>query len=265
MALALKEREEPKKGPSVRVVIVGADGLKWSEEGEEKAKEIIKTILKQIEQGWIVTSWVGTLPNTRKSIDRPEEIIVVSGHCPVGEELYYCTTCDRWIPHEEWLADDFMFTHTHKNHKMVKVHKEGGIDTWVEIIATRLGVKTEIYPALCTKKGFDGFTTKDCFRHLDSCGQPTGYHMWDYHFKPRNFQMAKIGNIVIDIEPAGSCKYCKGSGLVGVPIFNDFGEPDGISGEPCKKCEGDGAYSGGTWTWKEARKRGKEVHKIIIN
>jgi len=32
----------------------------------------------------------------------------------------------------------------------------------------------------------------------------------------------------------------------------------------CKFCEGDNAYSGGTWILKNARKLGREVHKIII-
>lgn len=39
---------------------------------------------------------------------------------------------------------------------------------------------------------------------------------------------------------------------------------EGSSIQKCKFCEGDGAYSGGTWTYKYARKLGKEVHKVIM-
>jgi len=79
-------------------------------------------------------------------------------------------------------------------------------------------------------------------------------------FRSRNIQIAEACDILYDIEPSGKCRHCGGIGHIASFIFKN----SQVYQKPCKYCEGDGAYSGGTWTLKHARKLGKEVHKVII-
>lgn len=78
-------------------------------------------------------------------------------------------------------------------------------------------------------------------------------------FRSRNIIIAKAipettRGFLYDIEPAGSCRSCNGTGYW-------WSDKESF---PCGYCEGDGAYSGGYWTYKKARKLGKEVYKIVI-
>ncbi len=144
---------------------------------------------------------------------------------------------------------------------------KGGVDIWAENTAEELGIKTEIYaPEVfqwndeicehCEGMGRrvlgEGMTIGTC-PNCGGKGRKIGFHS-------RNIQIAKACDILYDIEPTHSCRYCGGKGKRVPTTFpeNSFGE------KTCPFCEGDGAYSGGTWTLKYARKLGKEVHKIII-
>jgi len=239
----------------LKTAIVGADGTKWTKEQENKAKEIIRTIFLHLKQGWLIIEWSDTLPKRRKRIATPETIVLVSGHCPVGEERWYCVDCKGWfhdadettkVEHLTWLND----------HRMIKVYDEGGVDTWAEIIATELGIKKEIYSAEVNQWNdkWERVYEEDETGHWWKRIRKKGY-------RSRNIQIAETCDVLYDIEPKGSCKYCGGQGKVldrvrSFPTFNQF-----IN---CRKCKGVGVYSGGTWTMRYAEKLGKEVHQVII-
>ena len=78
-------------------------------------------------------------------------------------------------------------------------------------------------------------------------------------YRSRNIQIAKVCDVLYDIEPAHSCRHCGGKGFVNYDA-DEFSSKIKI----CRFCEGDGAYSGGTWTLKYAKLLGKEVHKIVL-
>jgi len=275
----------------LRIAIVGADGRKWEGDQKQKMEEYIEMQLfgllhrKEIIVGGIGFLQIKNVPNKWNDIYRernPEDwilynatcksvefdkLIIVSGHCSVGKEKRFCIDCNEWLPEIGNNLSGWNTVIEHSGHKLIKVYDQGGVDIRAEIIATKFGIKTEIFPSVCTNKVFIK-NGHDEVKH--DFKVPSG-HYWNYHYKPRNIDMAK-SDIVIDIEPARKCRYCGGKGLklLKKQKFVHFQGRDGnipinqAIPETCKYCEGDGAYSGGTWTYKDARKRGKEVYKIII-
>ena len=199
----------------LRIAIVGAEEKKWkSEEQKTKAKNVIKTLL--VKHAFTETISDLDISNTSMEPDY-STIVLITGACP-----------------------------------------KGGVDEWSIVIAKELGVDRIVYPpeifqwnnercCVCMGKGNipgEGGTLYPC----PSCkgkGYLRGY-------RERNMLIAENCDILYDIEPRKSCRYCNGTGW-----NNDLMKP-------CSKCEGDGAYSGGTWTYKYARKLGKEVHKVVI-
>ena len=121
-------------------------------------------------------------------------------------------------------------------------HK-GGIDIWAEEIADALGIKKEIYPAEVNQ-----WSDKRPIQNTI----PVSVDLKGY--RSRNIQIVRSCDILYDIEPAKSCRYCHGLGEGDYRLFIGT----------CPRCEGDGAYSGGTWTMKYARKLGKKNHKVVI-
>jgi len=223
-----------KNNKVLKVAIIGADGRKWTKKQKLKVKKWIYNLLAYGIEGNInrFTEW------------ERENIIVLSGHCPVGKERYWCYELERFVDEpNDYAGKGYQFS--------PKVFDQGGVDTWAEIIATKLGIKTEIYPAPA-KAWLDKrvvpaevkfFPTSTATLTLDG-------------YRSRNLKIANVCNIIYDIEPAGSCKRCNGTGK------RHFGKES--MSVNCQYCEGDGSYSGGTFTYKEARKRRKEVHKVII-
>ena len=143
---------------------------------------------------------------------------------------------------------------------------KGGVDIWAEEIAKELGIKTEIYEPEVNQwedLKIDWNAKNIPENHICKSCNPPLYHLLK-GYKSRNIEIARVCDVLYDIEPAKSCKYCKGVGTIIVfPKAQTSHEPPYIK-QKCKYCEGDGAYSGGTWTLKYARKLGKEVHKVII-
>jgi len=297
----------------LRIAIVGADSRAWAKipDGEIKVKEKIKWIINQYASD---TLCHGPF----------EDIILVSGHCPIGQERWYCVDCAETPAFNPWSDKPCELC---GHHRTLKVYDQGGVDTWAEIIATELGLKKEIYPAICATPKYKGEYYEQCVKRFDDYWKKEGFekadrgdlgsHLWEWHFKPRNIQIAEAGLedrkffckecldkkwnslemmlkehptlknypelcgtiddfVLYDIEPAGSCKHCLGLRFK-IPVFVDRPDVKGIEmplyrdkqdaynlPEKCRFCESDGAYSGGTWTLKYARKLGREVHKIII-
>ena len=244
----------------MKIAIVGADLRAWAKipDGEMKVKKRIFDILMGIPSG----RW--TKNNARKAFLDEKEITVVSGHCSVGEERWYCVDCHVW----KYCAP--------ATHRRIKVYDQGGVDTWAEIIATELGLKKEIYPAeinqLNYKKEYhSGFVGN--LGDMNPIGslpfprvQQLGIGSWKTlkGYRSRNIQIAKVCDVIYDIEPAGSCTGrggCNGTGWI---LSKTWAEDAKDSRIPCPKCDGDGAYSGGTWTMREAERLGKKVHKVII-
>ena len=239
----------------LKIAIVGARSSKWTKEQEVKVKGIISYILENLKHNLITTFDQPTrdLTITKDIHDRPiignPEIIVISGHCPIGEKRWYDLTFNDYIPTH--LTDALSWA-KEEEHQLIKVYDQGGVDTWVEIICAKLGIKTEIYPA--PAKQWDDQIFIDNITRFEY--PKKGY-------RSRNIQIAEACDILYDLEPKGSCRWCGGKGYhmqSPKPSQRYFKK----NKKMCWACEGDGSYSGGTWTLKEARKRGKEVHKVII-
>jgi len=252
----------------IKIGIVGVDGTKWTKGQEEIVKEWIRHILHD--------------KLAKLNYDK-ESLTVVSGHCPVGEELWYCIDCDEWMAEESTKYFLHKQDEIQSKHRLVKVFDKGGVDTIVEIVATELGIKKEIHPAFQNK--WLGDKIKDAFRN-DSAIKSEGYEAvkdyggeepihWIGHigrrvgFKARNIQIAESPDVLYDIEPKGSCRHCGGTGRVRsyIPRWVAGGlirESESLL-RTCKWCKGTGVYSGGTWTMRYAENLGKEVHQIVIN
>ena len=239
----------------MKIAIVGAEENKWKKEQKEKAIQLIDALLNFAVDGKLfLPPFHFTKTNTSYAVEGDTKkidnnIILISGHCPKGKERWYCVDCKTWL-------DSFEEAETHievNGCDVIKVYDKGGVDTWVEIIAKELGIKTEIYAPEVNQ--WNDLIT------YQPLGDGTSVKVKYKGYRSRNIQIAEACDVLYDIEPTHSCKYCKGRGkIVGGGML--LGE--GSSIQKCKFCEGDGAYSGGTWALKYARKLGKEVHKVII-
>ena len=268
-------QEKPRQTKILKLVIVGADGRKWNGNQEARMKEYIGRQLKSLLYGKeLIVGEIKFKENELwdAKLKRVEfdELIVVSGHCPVGEERWFDITFNDWFP--KYLKEAKSWAEEER-HKVVKVFDEGGVDTEVEIACAKLGIKTEIYPAPAMQwedkkdilielktspvehfiNGLKNIRYSPLL-NVDMIADLMGY-------KSRNIVTANVCDILFDIEPSGKCSHCGGIGHRGVIVDSNSGNEYFIK---CKYCEGDGAYSGGTWTLKYARKLGKEVHKVII-
>ena len=275
-------KEKPKQTKPLRVAIVGARSSKWTKEQVPKVKDMISYILENLKHNLVTTFDQPTkgLTTTKDVHERPiignSEIVIISGRCPVGEERWFDMNNNCWVTANQEIGYVGLKSPLEISHfKYVRVYNKGGVDTWVEIICAKLGIKTEIYPAPAMqwedKKDVIVDLKTAIPEHLESgyynLREPTprilphlvaDITLMDLRgYRSRNIKIAEACNILYDLEPKGSCNYCLRSG----PNDEMY---QGENNTPCPKCEGDGSYGGGTWTLKEARKRGKEVYKIII-
>ncbi len=242
----------------MKIAIVGAESKSWSKipNGENKAKLKIREIFEHHK---------GLLPFPAKW----EDLTLVLGHCPNGgidiwdEEIadklgikkeIYLAEVNQWNDKVEVLPTTLVLQGLDK-HKVYKGYRtrniqisEAGMEKW--LTQEEAGNKwSESLLHKCPKCGYETTVTNVCRKCRDEMGLSTP-------------MLVKVDEpyVLYDIEPAESCKYCDGKGY-------EFWIMDGVrsqSWDKCKKCEGDGAYSGGTWAYKYARKLGREVHKVII-
>jgi len=102
---------------------------------------------------------------------------------------------------------------------------KGGVDIWAEEMARKLGIVTAIYPPVCTKPS----------THNNKL-----YHWWNYHFKPRNMQIAEASDILYCLVPFNPKAFCK--------HHKTYGHPS----------------NGGCWTLLYAKNLGKTAHLVVI-
>ena len=110
-----------------------------------------------------------------------------------------------------------------------------GVDIWAEEVADNLGIKKEIYPADCT------------LDPVNKCLGREYFHWWNFHYKPRNIQIAEACNVLYCIVPKDKTKICRHCWKEASTVL--------ISEHPT---------NGGCWTAKYAKKLGKEVHLVVI-
>jgi hypothetical protein len=235
----------------MKIAIVGADGTNkaWTPDRIEKAKLVIRAIFHG-------AKYFDHLPKSdferylygfiQENIEVDRNIILISGHCPVGEKRWYCLSCHGFINQE---------THNtnirNLGHEMIEVYDKGGIDTIAEIVASELGIQKEIYPAEVNQ-------WEDKHLHYAKRFQRITGRNYAIGFRSRNIKIAESCDILYDIEPKGGCEHCSGRGFTSKhPNFL-------LYGRRCRFCHGTGVYSGGTWTLNYAKKLGKEVHQVII-
>ena len=217
----------------MRILICGPEESKWKPEQKPKAKSEIEHILLM----------KGTLIKKEIVPDQVDlsNLIVVSGHCPKGEEKWYCIACDEFV-------DSFTHSQGHMN-QAIKVYDQGGVDTWSEIISTKLGIKKEIYPAICYMEEFKGHTIEGCKEWYQTYPDYKGFreHFWNYHFKPRNIDMAKVCDVCYCIIPKDKTKICRYCWKEASTVL--------VSEHPTNGC---------CWTMKYAKELKKETHLIVI-
>jgi hypothetical protein len=247
----------------MKIAVVGADGRKW----HPKQIPTLQAVIRGILLGYEVKPYVKG--DSRVAYywiyGKGDEIVLVSGHCPVGEERWYCVDCQKWLYSEGLAEDEECYLHKRyafADHRLVKVFDKGGVDTWAEIIATELGIKKEIYLA----EVYQWNDKIERFKDFDEKGEIKTFEIVHKGYRSRNIQIAKACDVLYDIEPKGSCSHCGGEGkkykIYGIhPNGRDLKEMF----EECKWCKGTGVYSGGTWTMKYAEKLGKEVYQIVIS
>jgi len=291
----------------MRIAIVGSDGKKWKEEQIPKVKEKINEIfateamklaINSVDDGKFSTGILEPAIHYK-------DIILVSGHCPVGKERYWCYWCyelEYFVDNpNDYAGRDYQFSD--------KVYDRGGVDTFAEIIATQLGIKKEIYSVEVEQwndkfddgedisgtmlerttrflKGYRSHNIQIAEAGLSErkwfckeCGTNTPFGTWNSLEEMLKGHPTLVGRpelhgivddyVLYDIEPAGSCSHCGGSGRIEIAELEDRTTENGhryhyFRKQICRFCEGDGAYSGGTCALKWARKLGREVHKIII-
>lgn len=236
-------RKEEKK-EQIKIGIVGPSKPKWKNpEQYERMKEKIKEILMLY----------------ISSMNRPRldgKLVVVSGHCPVGEERWFNITMNWWEERKEILQilnpyisnnNMIVFGRDGIEEKFIQVYTKGGVDTEAEIIAHQLGCKTEIYPAVCTNEVFIR-NGHDEVRHNF---QVPREHYWQYHYKPRNIQTAKAVDVLYCLVPFNKDAVC------------GHHKPE-LPSEWSKKNIGH-LKNGGCWTYNYAEKTfGKETHLVVI-
>jgi len=284
MSLQLQIRKPEQTKPFV-IGIVGCDGRSIkTKEQEEKIKSVIESILLATKNGKeIITSVLEFKGNEvwdacLKPIEY-ESLVVVSGGCPVGTKHFYCTDCDAWILPSALEVHNSIYP----NHKGLEVYNQGGVDTFAEIIATKLGIPADIKrPEVhqwesawqCRVCGIINVNESHskAFMLDNHCrivhnGKDTLIELKGY--KSRNIDIIEVSDVLYDIETVGNCRHCGG----GTEIPNEK-YAEGLlrknletilhSVKKCKWCKGTGTYSGGTWTYREALKRGKEAYQVVI-
>lgn len=219
----------------MKVGIVGADGRKWSPASEELVKERIILILsmaQKLKSDFLsVVDIYSQIPWVKPMVDTIgyEPLVVISGHCPVGTEKYWCP---------KHLRFEVTVCNPNGTISYTRVYDQGGVDSLVEIIADELGIKKEIYPAEV---------------HQWS-SRWTGSSMLK-GFLSRNIQIAEASDVLYVLSPecnvanVKSCSVC-------LPL-NTYGK--------LKRGATLGhVYNGGLWTAQEAEDRDKKVVRISI-
>lgn len=253
-----------------KVGFVGPSKPKWKNpEQYQKMEEKIREI---------ILLYISSMENPRLD----GKLVIVSGHCPVGKERYYCLDCQMFI------SDEYLEWHKQNNtNGIIKVYDQGGVDTEAEIIAHQLGCKTEIYPApakqwndkkvetfipntlmpsecpMRVKLEFDKLNLRDkkISRIRKSGIVVTGKRLG---YRSRNIQIAKAVDVLYCIVPnvlseTDRVMMTKNNDL---DTFYAYKNRKDIA---CSHCKIIGhPQNGGCYTKVEAEKLGKETHLVVI-
>lgn len=257
------------RGNKIKIGIVGPSEEKWPKEQIPKRNCAIHQILDFAknrnglaghygEMKWMENSappYYGfySWNNCRPLPVRGAEIIMVSGHCSVGEELPFCITCNKWLQNGKGM---FTSEETHRlmKHQVLKVFKKGGVDTWAEIIATRLGIQKEIYPV--EVRQWADKVVESPEKVVQGVFIPKGSCKTTFKgYRSRNIQIAKALDFGYCIVPH-----------VSLPQGFDITIPETLSKKfACFHCHEVGhPTNGGCWTMQHANKLGKETHLVVI-
>jgi len=265
----------------LKIFIGGSELNKWAtSEQKNRAKSLIFDILTALKYDNSII--VPPVKFHETSVVDPSlkyigkyKIVVLSGHCPVGEERYYCVDCNSWLLD----GDTHLNITDFKHHRIIKTYDKGGVDSWVEIIATKLGIPVELHPPevkqwndekyYCVACNTSFPTFRSFQRHLNKSICKTKPKIRK-GYRSRNLDMAKEANIGYTIEAKGSCKYCKGTGekvISKMPINSARflrQESKNRFIVKCYYCNGTKARSGATFVISEMLALGKEAYKIVI-
>ncbi len=233
----------------MKIAIVGPEESKWTEKQKIKAKEQIFLILDRKTH----VCYFGE--DTRD----PTIVTLVSGHCPKGKECWYNITKDCWESHILRMLNPYTNSKCgtvvkYNNEKFIYTYDEGGIDTWAEIEAAKLGINMEIYPAEI--KQWEDYV-------VPSFGKIPEKKLMGY--KSRNIKIAKTYILYCIVPEVPMIKAYDEHISFGTYNFLPNVNKEGVKDHFCFHCNQWGhPNNGGCWTMKYAKKLGKETHLVVI-
>jgi len=189
----------------MKIGIVGADAFAWKNVQNWKSK--VRNAILDILHGLpieILNNEVGGNYEIAKlwTEGRESEIIVISGHCPVGKERWYCVDCNDFDDN----FDKPGFVWDNLRHRFVKIYDAGGVDSLVEVEACALNLKTEILKP--EVKQWEDYVTdgNGCEIRGTVRDNMKGQVFRRKGYKSRNFEIVdsippKPNGVLYDIEP----------------------------------------------------------------
>jgi len=225
-------REEKKT--LFKVGIVGPSKPKW------KNSEQYQKMRKKIRE--IMLLYVSSIKDARLN----NNLIIVSGHCPVGTEKYWCFDEERFVDKVDVDGNEHNDPPKYSGHGYQfsnLVFDQGGVDTEVEIIASQLGIKTEIYPAEINQ-----WNDSSPFQSVSE--SMLGYEGTQRYrgYRSRNIQIAEAVDVLYCLVPYQKGTVCAHHGRDLEGRKEHLNHPQ----------------NGGCWTIQYAKRLGKETHLVVI-
>jgi hypothetical protein len=238
--------------------MVGPETSKWTSRQENSCKKLINLNLEGLKQ---INATVIPVGNDKfKMVDYSGKKVyyrftVISGHCPVGTEMYWCYDEERFVNKVDVDGDEHNDPPRYSGHGYQfsdLVYDQGGVDTWVEIDADRQKINKQIFPApalqwndkvvpVCTSRRYHEATASQL--RLDG-------------YRTRNIKIAKEAEIVLCYVPKVDVSK--------FDISKGVGECNSKA-HYCYHCREWGhPTNGGCWTMQYAKKLGKETYLVII-
>jgi hypothetical protein len=239
---------------TLKVAMVGPQTSQWTIRQEDNCKKLINLNLEGLKQINATVIPIGdgkfkTLEYSGKKVYYP--FTVLSGHCPVETERYWCYDLERFVNIDDvdcirggkdpptYAGSGYQFSD--------KVYDQGGVDTWVEIEADMQKIKKQIFPA----------PAKGWYDKQEICGFDHEYiYKKVLGYRSRNIQMAEVAQVVLCYVPkVDTSKFDTSKGV---------GQHN-VKAHYCFHCREWGhPTNGGCWTKKYAEKLGKETHLVIV-
>jgi hypothetical protein len=259
----------------LKVAMVGPKSSQWTQKQQQTLRFMIHKNLEGLNKINFTVIPVGDgkveiLDFTGKKVYYP--FTVISGHCPVGHEKYWCYDLERFVDSVDvnGLPNSMLpprYSGCGYQYSDL-VYDNGGVDTWVEIEADELKINKQIFAPKHVGWN-DSFKCPICSTEFAKPSDVTR-HGKEQHFKnafqlpvitlkgfrTRNIEIAKEAQVVICYVPKKDVSKFDTSKGVGQHNAKEH---------YCFHCREWGhPTNGGCWVKKYAMQLGKETHLALI-